>query len=102
MEQGVTLYDVRPTAHYREHFIPGAKSLPYVMNTPMEPAVDGRVDGFGLGQLAQDQSTPMILQCHDPECGSSYQASRGYGKAYWYRAVLPDWPASGYPIERGG
>lgn len=107
MAQGVPLFDVRPDSHYREGHIPGAKHVPYQLNSPKEPDYDDAVDKFDLGKLPQDKNAPMIFQCNGAECWYSYKAARymvkrGFKKVYWYRTGIPAWKAAGYPIERKG
>jgi len=107
MSQGVPLFDVRPESHYREAHIPGAKYVPYQLNSPKEPDYDDSVDKFDLAKLPQDKNAPMIFQCNGAECWYSYKAARymvkrGFKKVYWYRTGLPAWKAAGYPVERGG
>lgn len=107
MDQGVPLYDVRPDSHYREGHIPGAKHVPYQLNSPKEPDYDDSVDKFDLAKLPQDKNAPMIFQCNGAECWYSYKAARymvkrGFKKVYWYRTGIPAWKAAGYPIERKG
>lgn len=106
MAQGVPLFDVRPESHYREAHIPGAKHVPYQLNSPKEPDYDDSVDKFDLTKLPQDKNAPMIFQCNGAECWYSYKAARymaqrGFKRVYWYRTGLPAWKAAGYPIERG-
>jgi len=106
MAQGVPLFDVRPDSHYREAHIPGAKHVPYQLNSPKEPDYDDSVDKFDLTKLPQDKNAPMIFQCNGAECWYSYKAARymvqrGFKRIYWYRTGLPAWKAAGYPIERG-
>lgn len=106
MAQGAPLFDVRPTAHYREAHIPGAINVPYVMNSPKEVEFDDSVDSFDLAKLPKDKNAPMIFQCNGAECWYSYKAAhymvkRGYKKVYWFRTGLPAWKASGYPVQRG-
>jgi len=107
MAQNVPLFDVRPDSHYREGHIPGAKHVPYQLNSPKEPDYDDAVDKFDLGKLPQDKNAPMIFQCNGAECWYSYKAARymvkrGFKKVYWYRTGIPAWKAAGYPIERKG
>ncbi|MCU0840278.1 MAG: PhnD/SsuA/transferrin family substrate-binding protein [Thiobacillaceae bacterium] len=104
--QGVPLYDVRPKSHYREAHIPGAINVTYELNSPKEPDADDTLDRFDLTRLPKDKNAPMIFQCNGAECWYSYKASRymvrrGYTKVYWFRTGIPDWKASGYPLERG-
>jgi ABC-type phosphate/phosphonate transport system substrate-binding protein/rhodanese-related sulfurtransferase len=106
MSEGVPLFDVRPESHYREARIPGAKHVPYQLNSPKEPDYDDSVDKFDLSKLPQDKNAPMIFQCNGAECWYSYKAARymvkrGFKRVYWYRTGLPAWKAAGYPIERG-
>ncbi len=107
MAQGIPLFDVRPDSHYREGHIPGARHVPYQLNSPKEPDYDDSVDRFDLARLPQDRNAPMIFQCNGAECWYSYKAARymvkrGFKKVYWYRTGLPAWKAAGYPVERGG
>lgn len=107
MSQGVPLFDVRPVSHYRDAHIPGARHVPYQLNSPKEPDYDDSVDKFDLAKLPKDKSAPMIFQCNGAECWYSYKAARymakrGFQKVYWYRTGLPAWKAAGYPVERGG
>jgi rhodanese-related sulfurtransferase len=106
MAQGVPLFDVRPKSHYREAHIPGATNVTYELNSPKEPDADDAIDRFDLSRLPKDKNAPMIFQCNGAECWYSYKASRymvkrGYTKIYWFRTGIPDWKASGYPLERG-
>ncbi len=106
MSQGVPLFDVRPESHYREGHIPGAKHVPYQLNSPKEPDYDDSVDKFDLGLLPKDKNTAMIFQCNGAECWYSYKAARylvkrGYKRVYWFRTGLPAWKAAGYPLQRG-
>ena len=106
MAQGVPLFDVRPESHYREGHIPGAKHLPYQLNSPKEPEYDDSVDKFDVTKLPQDKNTAMIFQCNGAECWYSYKAARylvkrGYKRVYWFRTGLPAWKAAGYPLQRG-
>jgi len=105
MDKGVPLYDVRPGTHYREGHIPRALSVPYTMNSPKETDYDDSVDVFDLSRLPADRNAPMIFQCNGAECWYSYKAARymvkrGYKRIYWFRTGLPDWKASGYPVEK--
>ncbi len=106
MGQGVSLYDVRPLAHYREAHIPGAIHLPYQMQSPKEVDYDDAKDSFDLKRLSQDPGTAMIFQCNGAECWYSYKAARyavqrGYKKVYWFRTGLPAWKAAGYGVQHG-
>lgn len=105
MSQGVPLFDVRPNTHYREGHIPGAKNVPYQLNSPKEVDYDDSVDKFDISQLPKEKSAPMIFQCNGAECWYSYKAARymakrGYTKVYWFRTGLPAWKAAGYPVEK--
>lgn len=105
MAKGVPLFDVRPTAHYREGHIPKSVSLPYALNSPKEIEYDDSVDKFDLNKLPKDKNAPMIFQCNGAECWYSYKAARymvkrGFKRIYWFRTGLPDWKASGYSIEK--
>lgn len=106
MSEGVSLFDVRPQAQYREAHIPGAVNVTYQMNSPKEVDYDDAVDGFDLTKLPKDKNTPIIFQCNGAECWYSYKAARymvkrGYAKIYWFRTGLPAWKAAGYPVQRG-
>jgi len=106
MAQKVPLFDVRPQTQYQEAHIPGAVSLPYIMNSPKEVDYDDTADRFDLSKLPQDKNAPMIFQCNGAECWYSYKAARyavkrGYKKVYWFRTGLPAWKAAGYPIANG-
>jgi ABC-type phosphate/phosphonate transport system substrate-binding protein/rhodanese-related sulfurtransferase len=105
MAKGVPLFDVRPNSHYREGHIPKAVNVPYAMNSAKEIEYDDAVDKFDVSKLPQDKNAPMIFQCNGAECWYSYKASRymikrGYTRIHWFRTGLPDWKASGYPIEK--
>lgn len=106
MSEGVPLFDVRPVTHYREGHIPGARHVPYQLNSPKEPDYDDGVDRFDLGKLPREKGAPMIFQCNGAECWYSYKAARymvqrGFTKIYWFRTGLPAWKAAGYPVQRG-
>ncbi len=105
MAKGVPLFDVRPPSHYREGHIPKSVNVPYTMNSPKETDYDDSVDRFDIAKLPSDKNAPMIFQCNGAECWYSYKASRymvkrGYTRIHWFRTGLPDWKASGYPIEK--
>lgn len=105
MSKGIPLFDVRPQSHYREGHIPKSVNVTYTMNSPKEVEFDDSVDKFDVTKLPSDKNAPMIFQCNGAECWYSYKASRymikrGYKHVYWFRTGLPDWKASGYPIEK--
>jgi ABC-type phosphate/phosphonate transport system substrate-binding protein/rhodanese-related sulfurtransferase len=106
MASGVPLFDVRAEAQYAEHHIPGAKNLPYRMNSPKEIDFDGSLDSWDVSRLPADKNAPVIFQCNGAECWYSYKASRtaiklGYRKVYWFRGGIPEWKSQGGALLSG-
>jgi len=104
MEAGATMIDARVANEYAELHIKGAKSIPYKEKSEKAITYDPTLDSFDLSQLPGDKNTPTIFACNGPECWKSYKAARsaikaGYKHVYWLRGGLPEWQASGYPVE---
>jgi rhodanese-related sulfurtransferase len=104
MEAGTIMIDARVANEYAELHIKGAKSIPYKEKSDKAITYDAALDSFDLSQLPGNKNTPMIFACNGPECWKSYKAARaaikaGYKHVYWLRGGLPEWQASGYPVE---
>jgi rhodanese-related sulfurtransferase/DNA-binding HxlR family transcriptional regulator len=85
----IVVLDVRPDEEYRAGHIPGARSMP----------ID-KLESY-LKQLPNDKE--VIAYCRGPYCVFADEAvallrERGY-KARRYDKGLPDWRASGLPVE---
>ena len=85
----VVLLDVRPEEEYRAGHIPGARSVPVE-----------KLEVF-LKELPTDKE--VIAYCRGPYCVFSDEAvnllrQRGY-KARRYERGLPDWRATGLPVD---
>jgi rhodanese-related sulfurtransferase/DNA-binding transcriptional ArsR family regulator len=85
----VVLLDVRPEEEYQAGHIPGARSVPV-----------GKLESY-LKELPTDKE--VIAYCRGPYCVFSDEAvsllrERGY-KARRYERGLPDWRATGLPVD---
>lgn len=88
-DEGVIVLDVRPEEEYRAGHIPGACSVPIE-----------RLEAY-LEEVPKDRE--VIAYCRGPYCVFSDEAvallrSRGY-RAKRLKEGLPDWRASGMPVE---
>jgi ABC-type phosphate/phosphonate transport system substrate-binding protein/rhodanese-related sulfurtransferase len=106
LAKGVPLFDVRPPAQYQESHIPGARNLPYKMNSAKDVDFDGSLDTWDISRLPQNKDAPVIFQCNGAECWYSYKASRtaithGYRNVHWFRGGLPEWKAKRYSLKSG-
>lgn len=104
MEAGAMMIDARVANEYAELHIKGARNIPYKEKSEKTVAYDSTLDSFDLAQLPVDKNTSTIFACNGPECWKSYKAARaaikaGYKHVYWLRGGLPEWQASGYPVE---
>src|SRR5205807_1690175 len=104
MEAGAAMIDARVANEYVELHISGAKNIPYKEKSDKTVAYDSTLDSFDLSQLPADKNRRTIFACNGPECWKSYKAARaavkaGYKHIYWLRGGLPEWQASGYPVE---
>lgn len=104
MEAGAIMIDARVANEYAELHIKAAKNIPYKEKSEKTIAYDATLDSFDLTQLPGNPNTPTIFACNGPECWKSYKAARaaikaGYKHVYWLRGGLPEWQASGYPVE---
>jgi rhodanese-related sulfurtransferase len=104
--EGVTLVDVRIEKEYKQKHIPHAIHAPYAEKSIKDIAFQADQDDFSaLEKLGLDKTTKVIFSCNGPECWKSYKASQfairqGYEAVYWFRGGLPEWEASGEPIEQ--
>ncbi len=101
---GVMVIDTRVAASYAEGHIKGAINIPYRERSAKEIAFDPRNDEFGLSQLPDDKSTPLVMYCDGPACWESFKAAIaaircGYRHVLWYRGGFSDWKARGEPTE---
>jgi len=101
--QGAVVVDTRNEKEYKAKRIPTAVFVPYHEKSLKDVAYDPKLDDFsGLDKL--DRTKPTIFHCNGAECWKSYKASKtavekGFAKVYWFRGGLPEWEASGLPVD---
>lgn len=101
---GATIVDTRSQKEYKAKRIPKAVFVPYHEKSLKDVAFDVTKDDFSeLSKLSKDK--PTIFSCNGAECWKSYKASKaalaaGFKQVYWFRGGLPEWEASGLPVEQ--
>jgi rhodanese-related sulfurtransferase len=92
-DKGAIFIDVRNEADWAAGRIPGAVHL----------ELDKGFTEASLGAVARPDQE-VVVYCNGAKCPRSSAAAAaavkwGFTRVYYYRLGLPDWQASGYPVE---